>query len=134
MPTVLDTSVAAAWALFETEQAAAEIALDEIRKNSAIVPALFWFELRNTLIINERRGRITQQDSSDFLSLLSNLAVSVDNKPDERHVMNLARHHVLTVYDASYLELALRMQFPLATLGRKLKDAAIKLNVAIIGA
>lgn len=64
--------------------------------------------MRNTLIINERRGRLAEADTAAFLRGLSRLGVIVDCLPGEAGVMTLARKHRLTVYDASYLELAQR--------------------------
>ena len=47
--------------------------------------------------------------------------------------MTLARHRRLTVYDAAYLELALRHAVPLATLDQALANAARAEGVAVIG-
>ena len=82
--------------------------------------APWWFEVRNRLIANERRGRITEGDTAAFLRGLSRLGVAVDRSPDEGAVLTLARRHRLTAYDASYLELSLRESLPLATLDREL--------------
>ena len=78
----------------------AALALDRIRPDEARVPSLWWFEVRNTLIVNERRGRLTEPDLSAFLRDLSRLGVTFDREPDERGVLMLARRHRLTVYDA----------------------------------
>ena len=43
----------------------------------------------------------------------------------------LANAHNLSVYDAAYLELALRHHVPLATLDLDLRKAASKVNVTI---
>jgi hypothetical protein len=57
MPFVLDASVAACWAFEDEDHPTATLALGPIRSDQARVPSLWWFEVRNTLIINERRGR-----------------------------------------------------------------------------
>lgn len=62
------------------------------------------------------------------------MRVRVDRKPDERMVLKLARTHGLSVYDASYLELALRAEIPLATLDTQLATAAFAEGAALIGA
>jgi predicted nucleic acid-binding protein len=72
--------------------------------------------VRNTLIVNERRGRLTEADVAVFLRGLNRLGVSVDRSPDESQLLSLARRHRLTVFDVSYLELAQREGIPLATL------------------
>ena len=71
---------------------------------------LFWFEIRNILIVNERRRRIDATDVERFLRELPKLILEVDEEPDSPAVMALARSHQLTVYDAAYLELAARRQ------------------------
>ena len=132
MPMVLDTSVAAAWALSETNHPLIEFSLVHFRKDSAFVPALFWFEIRNTLVVNERRGRITEAGTASFLESISKAMILVDQAPDQVRIMALARQYSLTVYDAAYLELAARMDIPLATLDRRLETAATAEKIALL--
>lgn len=80
------------------------------------MPGLWWFEVRNVLLVNERRGRISEADTAGFLRNLSRLGVTLDRSPDEAALLSLARRYRLTVCDASYLELARRDRLPLATL------------------
>lgn len=124
MPFVLDASIAACWAFEDEDYPAATLALERIRTDEARVPSLWWFEVRNTLIVNERRGRLAEADTAAFLRGLSRLWVTVDRSPDESAVLTLARKHRLTVYDASYLELAQRETLLLATLDTDLVRAA----------
>lgn len=124
MPFVVDASVAAAWALKDERAPLASACLDRSAEDFLTVPALFWFEVRNVLIINERRGRLTVAESADFLSLLSRLPIRVDQEPYSDAVLDLARRHRLTVYDAAYLELARRLGLTLATLDLRLIGAA----------
>jgi predicted nucleic acid-binding protein len=95
-----------------------------IRTDEARVPALWWFEVRNILVINERRKRLTESDSAAFLTKLGRLRFTIDRSPGEADVLMLARRHRLSVYDASYLELALRDGISLATLDNQLVSAA----------
>jgi predicted nucleic acid-binding protein len=133
MPFVLDASVTACWAFEDETHPVADHALERIRKEEALVPSLWWFEVRNTLISNERRGRVTEADTAAILRGLSRLRVTVDRSPDEASVLTLARKHRLTVYDASYLELAQREALPLATLDADLIRAARAENLLLIG-
>jgi predicted nucleic acid-binding protein len=133
MPFVLDASIAAAWAFRDEDHGDAASALALIRTNEAHVPSLWWFEVRNTLIVSERRRRLTEADTAAFLRELSRLAIVVDRAPEEQAVLALARHHRLTVYDAAYLELARRERLPLATLDTALASAARKEKVSLIG-
>jgi len=129
MPFVLDASVASCWAFNDEEHPIAAHALERLRTDEARVPSLWWFEVRNTVIVNERRGRITQADTALFLRALSRLGIITDRTPEESAVLNLARTHRLTVYDASYLELARRESLPLATLDTDLARAARAENI-----
>ena len=74
--------------------------------------------------MNERHKRITESDTGVFLRDLAGLRVRVDREPEESVVLRLARTHGLSVYDASYLELAVREAIPLATLDAQLTAAA----------
>lgn len=133
MPFVLDASITACWAFGDEDHPVAALALDRIRTDEARVPSLWWFEIRNTLIVNERGGRLTEADVSAFLRSLSRLGVTVDRDPDEAGVLTLARRHRLSVYDASYLELSAREGLPLATLDAELAAAARKEKLKLIG-
>ena len=133
MPFVVDASIAVAWALEDEEDPHAVMALERIRHDDAHVPGLWWYEVRNSLIANERRKRLTAEDTKAFLRALSQLAINIDHGADEATTLALARRHGLTVYDAVYLELAQRENIPLATLDTKLANAARAEKVPLIG-
>jgi predicted nucleic acid-binding protein len=124
MPFALDASVAACWAFEDEDHPIAALALERIQFEEARAPSLWWFELRNTLIVNERRNRLTEHGTTAFLRFVSRLRLTIDRTPVEAVVLNLARRHRLTVYDASYLELACRDGLTLATLDEALSKAA----------
>ncbi len=132
MPFVLDASIAACWAFDDEDHPVAALALERVRTDEARVPSLWWFEVRNTLIVNERRGRLTERDTSAFLRGLARLRVTLDRSPNEGDVLALARHRRLTVYDAAYLELARREGAPLATLDAALATAASAERVPLL--
>jgi predicted nucleic acid-binding protein len=129
---VVDASIVVAWAFDEAHPAASE-ARGRLRRNDSVVPALWWFEVRNALVQGERRGRFNQAGTERFLRDLSRLPFSVDRTPDEGGVLGLARRHRLSVYDAAYLELAARRGLPLATLDAALGDAAQAEGVPLVG-
>lgn len=108
---------------------AAFVMLDD---EDAVAPALWWFESRNILIINERRGRLDREMVDRSCAILARLPIEIDRGPDESAVMRLARRHRLTVYDAAYLELAMRRVSPLATLDDALARAAKAEGVELI--
>jgi predicted nucleic acid-binding protein len=123
MPFVLDASVTACWAFEDEDHPTAANALERLRTDEGCAPALWWFEVRDTLIVNERRKRLTEKDTAAFLRGLARLGVMIDRSPEEASVLALARQHRLTAYDSAYLELALRRNLPLATLDTQLQRA-----------
>jgi predicted nucleic acid-binding protein len=131
MAFVLDASITACWAFQDEDHADAGLAFHQMRSEEAVVPCLWWFEVRNTLVVNERRRRIAESDTAAFLLSLSRLRIRIDRAPNEGVVLRLARTHRLSVYDAAYLELAQREGLPLATLDADLKKAAAAEGVAI---
>src|SRR5664280_964774 len=131
MALVLDASITACWAFQDEDHPDAGLAFHRMRSEEAVVPCLWWFEVRNTLVVNERRRRIAESDTAAFLLSLSRLRIRIDRAPDEGVVLRLARTHRLSVYDAAYLELAQREGLPLATLDADLKKAAAAEGVAI---
>lgn len=124
MPFVVDASITACWAFRDEDHPHADLALARMRTDEALVPSLWWFEVRNILIVNERRKRLTQTETASFLRDLSRLTVTLDRTPEGSEVLRLARTHRLSVYDAAYLELAQRNRLALATLDADLIRAA----------
>ena len=117
---------------FEDEDAAyAELVIEAIAGDEALVPTLFWFEIRNALLMGERRKRITAAQTASFLSDLELLPFVVDDLPREGAVFEFARKYRLTIYDATYLELAERKGLKLATLDDALVKAARKAGVGV---
>ena len=134
MPFVVDASVAAVWGLSDEDHPSADAARQRLESDPAVVPAIWWFELRNTFLVNERRGRVSPVETADFLRILARMPIRLDHNPEEQRLLSLARTHRLTVYDAAYLELALREGIPLATLDADLVRAAQAEAVPVLGA
>lgn len=132
MPLVLDCSVMVALCFREARSGAAEAALDLVNTEEGVVPALWWFALRNVLLVGERRGRITSERTSTFLDDVERLPIEIDRTPISGDVLDLARRYQLSGYDASYLELARRRSAPFATFDRALIAAAKKLEVRLV--
>jgi predicted nucleic acid-binding protein len=129
---ILDASIAITWAMRDEDHPIADLAFLEIQSGSAIVPGIFWYEIRNILVLNERRNRITPDDSARFLRNLEHLSIHVDFPQDGMEIMDLSRRHKLSVYDAAYLALAMRESLPLATLDNALKSAALAVDVPLL--
>ena len=124
MAFVPDASVAAAWVLPDEEAAVADLALDRLGEETAKVPDVFWHELRNLLLSAERRRRIDVHHAEASMTRLRRLRIHRAEESDDREVMALVRVHRLTAYDASYLALAVREGCALASLDRRLNEAA----------
>jgi predicted nucleic acid-binding protein len=133
MPFVVDASVTACWFMPDERHPIADAAFQRIAHDPAVAPVLWWYELRNVLIVSERRGRLDSAKTARVLRLLKGLPVAIDADVEEEALMQLARRHRLTVYDAAYLELALRKGHPLATLDAALATAARAEHVPLIG-
>ncbi|MDE0249052.1 MAG: type II toxin-antitoxin system VapC family toxin [Gammaproteobacteria bacterium] len=119
-----DASVAAAWVLPDEEAVLADLALERLVEEEAWVPSLFWSELQNVLLSAERRGRIDEHYADAAIARIRQLSVRCPGEPEDHHILALARSHRLTAYDATYLALAIREGCPLASLDRRLNNAA----------
>jgi predicted nucleic acid-binding protein len=100
----------------------------------AFVPSIWPLEVANALWVGERRKRCTQADTLAWTGFLQSLPIIVDEETARRawgEVLALARLESLSVYDATYLELALRLELPLATLDSKLSAAAGRIGVSM---
>lgn len=126
---VLDSSLALAWALPDEFSQRADEFLDQLTPASGFwVPALWWYEVSNALLMAQQRKRIKEVDRLKAIDLLGQLPLQTDtpNTGIVRYIQELAFAHSLSAYDASYLELALRKGLGLATFDGRLKQAAEK--------
>jgi predicted nucleic acid-binding protein len=129
---VVDASIAAAWLLHEKDSEAAETLIGAMARRSP-VPSLFWHEVRNILVVAERRGRIVGGGAAVAMGRLRRLPLDDAGAGSDRAVLALASAHRLTAYDATYLALAQERGMPLATLDQKLAGAARKEGVPLLG-
>ncbi|HAF70628.1 MAG: PilT protein domain protein [Acetothermia bacterium 64_32] len=133
---VLDASVALAWGLEDESNPYTDAALDALEHGEALVPSIWPLEVSNALLMAERRERISQAMVAEFLEYLRSLPIVVEQSGPEQifgEVLLLAREQGLSVYDAAYLDLALRRGLPLATQDRALRTAAFRMGVEIFG-
>jgi predicted nucleic acid-binding protein len=132
---VLDTSVTMAW-LFEDETTrTTEAILDRLNEEDALVPTLWTYEVGNVLLMAERRNRITEAQGRRFAQLLESLPIHILDshlKSLWNNAIVVAREHGLSVYDGTYLDLAMREGIPLATRDKALRKAAKKLGIGIL--
>ena len=131
---VLDCSVTMCWCFESESNPYADAVFKAVQAGNAMTPSIWPFEVANVLLVSERRNRLSEVAATQFLGILKHLAIRVEPPPadDTLHVLlALAREHHLSVYDASYLELALRYGCPLATLDNKLSRAAKERRVPL---
>jgi len=133
---VLDASIALSWLLPDETNAASVAVQAELLKAEGVWVASHWrLEVANSLCMAERRKRLDAAGIAQAVSLFTQLPVLVDPETNDRasgETLSLARQHMLSVYDAAYLELALRRGATLATLDGPLRVVAMKLGVPIL--
>lgn len=135
MPFVLDASVAVVWHLEDETSEYSERVLERLSTDEALVPSIWPQELANVLLIAERRGRIAPDKVAKAFELSLLLPITVYEVSAELafgRAAELARAHRLSVYDATYLELATREDYALATLDGGLRAAAIREGVELV--
>ncbi|TAU61592.1 type II toxin-antitoxin system VapC family toxin [Rhizobium ruizarguesonis] len=133
MAFVVDASVAGAWLLPDEENAIAEQAMARMADEDAWAPDLLRHEIRSILLSAERRGRISDDLIHSALARFRGLPLKLVGPGDDIEVVRLSRKYRLSAYDAAYLALALLEQLPLATLDRRLAEAARKEGITLFG-
>ncbi|WP_428486879.1 type II toxin-antitoxin system VapC family toxin [Rhodopila sp.] len=132
---MLDSSAALAWLLPGEANPSTEALLTAVGDLGAVAPELWLLETANVLLLAERRGRITLAEQTQGLAILAELPIRIDNRTSALAygaTSALAAASDLTVYDACYLELALRLGLPLASLDQRLCQAASAVGVPLI--
>jgi predicted nucleic acid-binding protein len=132
---VIDNSVVMSWCFKDESSRYADTILDSLVESTALVPSIWPLEVVNVLLVAERRNRLSEADSIRFITLLSQLPISVEQVQPESvmiEILALAREHKLSSYDASYLNLAMSKGLPIATLDKGLRSAAKKAQVPIL--
>jgi predicted nucleic acid-binding protein len=119
-----------AWAIPDERSEYAERVLRFLGTSAAAVPQVWRFEVANTLLVSERRARMTEDDTADFLEGLRLLPISIETMESalERLVV-LGRAHRTSGYDAAYLDLAFRRELPLATTDELMRNAAEHMGI-----
>ena len=124
-----------AWLFSDEANSATDALRKSLLKDYAIAPVLWPIEVGNVLLVATRRGRITSDDWSSIRTDLAALPIEVEQASDDRvleSVVPIAHQYEISVYDAMYLEIALRLGLPLATLDRKLAAASSRAGVVVV--
>lgn len=135
MAFVVDASVALAWHFEDEPSDYADRVLEQLRQDGAVVPAIWLLEIANGLVIAERRKRLSAAKLARAVELTIELPVFISEAEAQvalGPVLDLARAHNLSAYDAAYLELAMREGQPLATEDAALRAAAERVGVALV--
>ena len=131
---VLDCSVTMSWCFPDEGDPYALLVREALRRSRGHAPSIWRLETANALLVAERKGRLTEADTTEFARIFALLRVAVDDQVPEtwaQAVIALGRAHGLSAYDAAYLELAVRLHLPIATLDERLKVAALNSGVPI---
>ena len=134
---IVDCSVLIAGLLPDEIEVQARVLLEDLQHGVSVVvvPSLFYQEVSNVLLMAYRRRRISREVLSQYLDVIAILPLRIDTAAATQSsamktVCELAEKYGLTTYDASYLELAIRLGLPLATLDSDLYNAALEADVA----
>ncbi len=136
MPIVLDSSIAMALAMEDEQLPDEEAFVDRLSLERAVVPHHWEYEVANSLVSASRRGRQPSTQCRTRFELLKALPINIDERAIDvasNRTLEFALEHGLTVYDAAYLELAVRRSLPLATLDKALARAARAEGIEVIG-
>ena len=127
MSLVVDASMTIAWLFHNQRSEGSRTVLRRVVADGAVVPAIWRLEVANVLRTSVRRRHCTEAYSERCLQQLRRLRIAVDSDTDRQAwgaTRALSRAHDLTLYDAAYLELAVRLQQPIASLDRALLAGA----------
>lgn len=136
MSLVLDNSATMAWAFPNETTSEIEALFTSVERNGAWVPALWQYEVANVLQMAVQRGRYSIAFRDGTLADLAVLPIDVEKTHPGTvwgSTVQLAQRHALTIYDACYLELALRRNLPLVTLDTDLRTAATREGIPLLG-
>jgi len=133
---ILDASITLAWAFEDEAIPYADAVLEALAEDEALVPAIWALEVGNGLVVAERRDRLNQAATVQFLALIGQLPITVESQRTAEvfgEILALAREQGLSIYDAAYVHLAMRHGLPLATTDGVLRQAAVRLGVPVYG-
>ena len=133
---VIDASVTLAWCFEDESSDLADAVLARLEVDQGLAPSIWPLEVSNGLRTAERRGRLDRTDLPRLRQLLGALSIRIEHvELDEAlgEVLDLAREHDLTAYDATYLSTALRFGLPIGTVDQRLARACASAGVELVG-
>lgn len=133
-PIVLDCSSTMSWLMPDEITKNSETLLDYVVDNGAVVPSIWHIELGHSLLKAEKYKRINKSLRLELIETINDLPIDIDIYTIQyalNQTIELAEKYNLSLYDATYLELALRLKYPLASLDNDLIKAAKKLKLTL---
>ncbi len=122
--------------IFEDEQPDLTPELEAALVSHQCLTTAHWrLEVANLLLMGVRRGRALLAEEKRALDLLDSLGLEQDADTAGKawpETYALATRHQLTIYDAAYLELAVRSSATLVTFDMRLREAAVVEGVELI--
>lgn len=137
MSVVLDASIVMASLFEEPNHKAARVIIVNAIDEGLVAPSLWRLEIANALTMAARRKRCDAAFVDRSLERLDAMSIAIDVETDLHawsETLDLARQEGLTLYDAAYLELAIRTGSSLASFDQDLVDAARRRGVAVLTA
>jgi predicted nucleic acid-binding protein len=130
---VIDASIASAWCFPDERTDYTQAVLGAITASvlDAVAPTLWAYEVRNSVLMGLRRGRLAKPDGEAFLQSLNELNISLSEPISFDSIFALAEKYGLTFYDAAYLNAALSERLPLASQDKQLLRAAAAAGVRL---
>ena len=129
--TVLDASVALAWALPDEHSDAADALMATLEHLGALAPTVWTYEVASGIHVARRRGRLTDAESEQAIAISHTLPIEFVH-PRSEALLDIARTTGLSVYDASYLAVCRMHDLPLASFDTRLRDAATALGIDLL--
>lgn len=130
---VLDNSVVVGWFLEDQASPYTDAVGVLLEQDQAVVPALWELEFANVLRTACRKQRLTADEAHQIIEQICALPIVIDREtPGPAALLALALRYNLSSYDAAYLELALRLQIPIATKDEPLQAAAQAAGVGVV--
>lgn len=137
MSVVVDASMSLSWCFHDEKNDISDRVLEDVIAKGALVPSHWYLEIANGLQSAIRRKRIKHEFRDETLQDLCELGILADTQTSEnawKQSLVLCDRHSLTIYDAAYLELALRMNLPIATFDAVLAQAAVHEGLKVVPA
>lgn len=132
MTFIIDASASVGWFIENQVTDYSEAVAGTLEHDSAIAPLLWHLEMTNALRTACKRKVLDITRAHQSLATLESLPIRIEHTPSRpSELFALALRHNLSTYDATYLDLALRLRLPIATQDDALREAALASGVGV---